>query len=175
MIQSHLNDNEFHPNGSTLCLACGLCCSGALFTRAFIHDHEVQFVESLGLSVFAKNQRFGFHLPCPQLDDKRCTIYAHTRPSVCGGFQCDLLKKYLAGDVTLSSALESVARLQDLLQEVKKNLPEGIIWEQISDTDSEYARAIFENPEQRQAHPELMMAWARFNRYTQKHFQKNKP
>jgi len=156
-------------NGSDLCLECGLCCQGVLFLNASFSLEETSFVQSLGLTISTLNQRLSFNLPCPLLNDKCCSIYAQKRPGVCGAYQCSLLKNYLAGALELPAALEIVARLQTLFQEVKQNLPEGISWAQIRGSETDFASTIYTN----RIETNLLLAWARFSRYAQKHFQPN--
>jgi len=160
--------------GSTLCLACGLCCNGVLHAFANIEPGESAFVEALGLSVMEVDGRARFRLPCPLLDEKRCSIYEFQRPRVCGNYRCELLKKYLSAEVSLESALETINRLQGLLQEVQALLPDRLTGEDLRPASANDFDSLMDSQEQRLAHPELVLAWSKFNWYVRKHFDKQK-
>src|SRR6185437_13875970 len=87
---------------SARCLACGLCCQGAL------HD-LVPLDES--------PHRLAFRLPCPRLDDRRCTVYAE-RPRTCASYACETLRAYGAGEIDEAEALARVRAVGDLTMRI---------------------------------------------------------
>ncbi len=155
--------------GSTLCLACGYCCSGVLHAFANLEPGESASAEALGLSVTEEAGRVRFRLPCPLLDDKRCTVYQFQRPQVCGTYRCDLLKKYLSAELSLESALEMIERLGVLLQELRRLAGNDLLSVSTNDIYS-----LIDSQEKRLAHPELVLAWVKFNWYVRKHFDQHK-
>ena len=120
-----MNNPASAPNGSNLCLECALCCDGSLFLKAQLRQHEPEHARTLGLTVIEHDQP-GFHLPCHLLNGKACSIYEKAeRPQVCGSFRCELLKRYLNGEVDLDSALKTVQTTRTLLAEIQQLLPFG--------------------------------------------------
>lgn len=114
------------PNGSQLCLECALCCDGSLFTKAHLRQEEQEAASSLKLRVHPNGEQFAFYLPCHLLENKACTIYEDpSRPHVCGGFKCKLLMRYLAGQVDLESALQTVQTARNLLTNLQQAAPFG--------------------------------------------------
>jgi hypothetical protein len=121
-----MNNPTSAPNGSNLCLECALCCDGSLFLKAQLRPHEPEHAYTLGLTVFEKDEQPGFHLPCHLLNGKACSIYEkNERPHVCGSFRCELLKRYLTGEVDLDSALKTVQTTRSLLAEIQQMMPFG--------------------------------------------------
>lgn len=108
--------------GATLCLRCGLCCSGAVFTTVPLDDDEAENARRLRLPVIADGPRTSFRLPCPHLDENACAIYDE-RPHVCRGFVCRTLAAYLAHDIDLPEAEARVERLRAAAARVAAQLP----------------------------------------------------
>ena len=101
--------------GSELCLACGLCCSGALYATVTVHSEHVESVRTLGLTVEKIGDgTFTFRQPCPLHEHDRCSAYPNHPPS-CQGYRCALLRKYEAGDVTLERGLKIVRSARQLI------------------------------------------------------------
>lgn len=109
---------------STLCKACGLCCTGHLFLWARLNASELNPSQSLGLHVIRNDPRQrGFTLPCP-LWDQHCTIYASPNcPRVCHSYKCKLLKELLDEQVTLSDALPVIEQAKQMIRELETRLP----------------------------------------------------
>jgi uncharacterized protein len=97
---------------SGLCLACGLCCTGALHRGVEVKAEHVPLVRSLGLAVEDVSGAHAFRLPCPLYLGDRCTVYER-RPPSCREFRCALLRKYADGrvDFETATALAREARL----------------------------------------------------------------
>lgn len=91
-------------NPSALCLACGLCCAGALHRAVEVKPLHVTVVRSLGLTVETINGQQAFRLPCPLHLDDRCSVYGRHPPS-CEEYRCALLKKHVAGEIELDAAV----------------------------------------------------------------------
>ena len=122
------------PDGSRLCLACGLCCQGLLHEWAQLDPGETADAERLGLPTFLHPQGPGFTLPCPRHREGRCTVYDE-RPSPCRGFRCKLLRRYLAGEVAWEEGLRRIEQVKQLVAAIRRRAGAGegeaSIWRQL--------------------------------------------
>src|SRR6185437_3408746 len=98
---------------SALCLACGLCCQGALHDLVPLDEDEVARAHALHLPVVESPHRLAFRLPCPRLDDRRCTVYAE-RPRTCASYACETLRAYGAGEIEQAEALARIRAVGEL-------------------------------------------------------------
>jgi Fe-S-cluster containining protein len=106
-------------HSSALCLACGLCCIGALHGTVEVKAEDVAPVRSLGLTVEpvdGQAGQHGFRQPCPLYLDDRCSVYGR-HPRSCHEYRCALLKKLAAGEVELGAALSVVHEAKSLIAE----------------------------------------------------------
>ncbi len=109
----------------SLCLACGLCCNGALHGRTIIADNEIHKAAELGLEIELSVIPPGFKQPCVMFVGNCCNIYAQ-RPTSCQVYRCALLEKYEAGRVTYEEAMRVVDQGRSMYEAVLDSLPEGI-------------------------------------------------
>lgn len=109
--------SEPMSDASTLCVGCGMCCNGVLFTNARAEPDEVPRLRALGLEVEQVRDRTQFRLPCPHHDDGHCGIYAD-RFLKCRTFRCALLKRLDAGETSLAEAQAVVAQAKAMLARV---------------------------------------------------------
>ena len=127
-------------NGSSLCVACGLCCQGMFHEQARAFPEEVAWLEGKGFTVGTGPQGLAFSLPCSHLGAGGCSLYAE-RPRTCRTYQCRLLARYLAGEVSLEQALgtvEQVHALRDqILGKLRPDDPAHSLWQQIRSQDPE--------------------------------------
>jgi uncharacterized protein len=108
--------------GSTLCTSCGLCCAGALFTRATLKPEEVEWARSKrALQVIQHDDGPSFVLPCHLLHERKCSVYGE-RPQVCSAFKCKLLLRLEASDISLDEALAKVRRLDELFTRARADV-----------------------------------------------------
>lgn len=93
---------------STLCLRCGLCCDGTLFTHVPLRHTEAGPLKALGLPVTEREDGTPL-LPqrCAALEGKTCTAYAQ-RPEGCRRYHCHLFSALSEGEVSLEEALSVV-------------------------------------------------------------------
>jgi hypothetical protein len=111
---------------TTLCKACGLCCTGHLFIWVKLRPRELDPAEALGMTVLRSDptQR-GFNQPCP-LWLGQCTIYDSPHyPRACLAYKCKLLKELLAESRSLPEALAIVERAKRLFGEMESLLPKS--------------------------------------------------
>ena len=111
-------------NANLLCQACGLCCSGHLFSWVRLNAAELDKVEKLGLNVIRDDPRQrGFLQPCPVWNGV-CTVYASPDyPSSCRKYKCKVLKQLLNDDVSYPEALSIIQETLTLIREIEPLLP----------------------------------------------------
>ena len=109
---------------TALCKACGLCCTGHLFSWVRLKAVELTPLEKLGLNVIRSDPRQrGFTQPCPMWNGI-CTIYdSHNYPKGCDSYKCKLLRELLDESVALPKALRTVQRAMKMIREVEVFLP----------------------------------------------------
>jgi hypothetical protein len=105
-----------------LCLACGFCCNGTLHTNTVLQIDEVDRAREVGLTVEIVGAKLAFKQPCPMFQEDHCVIYAQ-RPHVCRRYECALLKRYLAGEITLERALKVVGIARQQLAVFRGKVP----------------------------------------------------
>lgn len=111
-------------SAEALCLACGFCCDGTLHTNTTLLPAEVTAAAALGLSIEQRAGRAAFGQPCTMFRGGRCAIYAR-RPQTCRHYECALLKRLRAGEITLSRALGVVRVAQEQLAVWRGRVPEA--------------------------------------------------
>ena len=107
-----------------LCLACGLCCTGHLFSWVRLKATELTPLEKLGLKVIRNDPRQrGFTQPCPMWNGI-CAIYDHHNyPRGCDSYKCKLLRELLDESVELDQALRVVKQAKAKIRSVEGFLP----------------------------------------------------
>jgi Fe-S-cluster containining protein len=103
-----------------LCPNCGLCCDSTLFADVELRTgDDPQRLIKLGLEVQQKTKtKLGFAQPCACFDGKFCKIYAE-RPKRCRLFECGLLKRVEAGDMTADAALKKISEAKARVENVR--------------------------------------------------------
>ena len=107
-----------------LCPKCGLCCDSTLFADVELRaGDDPQRLRQLGLTLEKKGAtKLAFAQPCACFAGQLCGIY-HDRPNRCRAFDCGLLKRVGAGEMTAPAALKKIsetkrraARVRELLR-----------------------------------------------------------
>jgi uncharacterized protein len=103
-----------------LCPNCGLCCDSTLFADVELRAaDDAKRLAKLGLTVTKKGKtKVAFAQPCACFDGKFCKIYAD-RPKRCRLFECGLLKKVEAGEMSASAALTKISEAKALAKKVR--------------------------------------------------------
>lgn len=110
---------------STLCLACGLCCDGNLFTQVPLAEDEAARLRGRGLPVTVRGDGSpALRQRCGALAGRCCAVY-EARPAGCRRFVCMLHSALAADELGLTDALEIVARAHALLAAADAVLPAG--------------------------------------------------
>ena len=94
---------------ASLCPACGLCCDSTLFADVELRarDDAKQLIR-LGFRLEKKGKsKLAFAQPCPGFDGQWCRIYAE-RPQRCRQFDCGLLQRVAAGELTPAAARKKI-------------------------------------------------------------------
>jgi len=112
-----------------LCPNCGLCCDSTLFADVELRaGDDPQRLEQLGLTIEQKTRtKLAFAQPCACFDGRLCGIYAD-RPKRCRLFECGLLKRVEAKEMTANAALKKIsearrraAQVRELLRSLGQN------------------------------------------------------
>ena len=109
---------------TTLCKACGLCCTGHLFSWVRLKATELAPLETLGMTVIRNDPRQrGFLQPCPMWNGT-CAIYdSPNYPRGCDSYKCKLFRELLDESLELERALRMVKQAMVKIRSVEKLLP----------------------------------------------------
>jgi hypothetical protein len=120
-----MSERKLSP-GNALCISCGMCCDGTLYQSAYMeNEQDRSLARSLGMEeMHAEGGRLRFRQPCPNFKTC-CTVYDSQKPSVCGNFRCELLKKLDKNQISLDEALMKVQQGRALQAAVHKAWPES--------------------------------------------------
>lgn len=114
---------------TTLCPTCALCCNGVLFADVRLQTaDDPRHLAALGLTLKRNGSVVRFAQPCSCLSGTRCAIYGE-RPERCRTFECRLLKRTMAGEVSERTALASIRKARHAVENVRRILRE------LGDTD----------------------------------------
>jgi len=149
---AHNNDR----NGSApevICLSCGLCCNGVIFTNVKLQPGDDSAkLQSIGLTLSCNSRRkqkapisssianstlrsLRFLQPCAAHDGCHCRIYAD-RPQYCREFECKLLKSVAAGRTRFGAALGVIRSARQRADKVRRLL------RRLGDTDEATALGV---------------------------------
>jgi uncharacterized protein len=158
------------PSNSDLCLACGLCCNGAMYRHVRVKPEEIASLKGYGLELSQLDGKHIFVQPCPGYREQKCSIYA-SRPETCRKYECKLLRAYDGGQVGYEQALQHVQTALRLHADLRARLgaEEG---EQIWQMAREMAEAQdgLDSVEFRRKHPDLMLNLVALRVFMMKHF-----
>jgi Fe-S-cluster containining protein len=111
------------PNlGSTLCLQCGLCCDGSLFSDVELaNDREASRLELSGVNIEEADEDEQHPLllqPCTALRGMKCSIYK-ARPECCRTFECQLLQQVSRGITSPKKAMTVIRKAQRRIAKIE--------------------------------------------------------
>ena len=106
-----------------LCPNCGLCCDSTLFADVELRaGDDAKRLAKLGLAILKKTPaKLAFAQPCACFDGKLCGIY-NDRPRRCRMFECGLLKKVQADELTADAALKKISEAKQRREKVRELL-----------------------------------------------------
>jgi uncharacterized protein len=147
-----------------LCPNCGLCCDSTLFADVELRASDKPArLSQLGLTLVKKNKTTtAFTQPCPCFDGRICRIYAD-RPKRCQLFECGLLKRVEAGEMTDGAALKKIAAAKKRAGEVRELLRSLGQRDERAALTHRYAKVMsepvdFSRPDDSEKRGELMLA-----------------
>jgi len=103
-----------------LCISCGLCCDGTLFSsvQLFDGDDKTALLDagaSMRLDETDGLQKTYMKLGCPAHQEGRCQVYA-TRPKHCRQFKCKTLLAVENGQLPIEKARSRIAEAKSFKQ-----------------------------------------------------------
>jgi Fe-S-cluster containining protein len=106
-----------------LCPQCGLCCDSTLFADVELRaGDDAARLRRAGLVIEAKGRtKQAFPQPCPCLKGGLCQIYAE-RPRRCRAFECGLLRRVVAREITPALALKKIQSAKRQADQVRDAL-----------------------------------------------------
>ena len=111
---------------SALCLRCGLCCDGTLFTHVPVEPPEVEDLRAHGVEVEGHGDGpSSLRQCCSALRGTRCAVY-QVRPATCRRYRCQLLIALEEDEVSLKDAVRVVEDARQLLGRLDDALPEDV-------------------------------------------------
>jgi len=108
-MRASVNTNSPNNGVDQLCPNCGLCCDSTLFADVELRaGDDAKRRKKLGLTILKKTPtKPAFAQPCACFDGKLCGIYSD-RPKCCRLFECGLLKRVEADEMTAGVALKKI-------------------------------------------------------------------
>ncbi|MBL8939154.1 MAG: YkgJ family cysteine cluster protein [Archangium sp.] len=91
----------------SLCLSCGLCCDGTLFSTVPLEAGEASRLKG---KVSLKRGGASMTQPCRALEGVSCRVYEE-RPATCRRFRCLALQQLEAGEVSEGDAQAFIAEV----------------------------------------------------------------
>ena len=106
-----------------LCPNCGLCCDSTLFADVELRaGDDARRLRELGLTIQQETpKKLAFAQPCACFDGRLCKIYGD-RPKRCRQFECGLLKRLEAGEMTAGAALKKISEAKQRTEKVRELL-----------------------------------------------------
>lgn len=107
---------------SSLCLECGICCDGTLFSNVQLKkSDDASRLRAFGLPLRRRGDVLRFPQPCAALCGKACSLYKH-RPSHCRDFDCLTLTRLREKQLTQEQALKIIRRARRLADRIDREL-----------------------------------------------------
>jgi hypothetical protein len=117
-----MNEKPYELSAQSLCLACGLCCDGTIFTEVNLKsEDEVRSLESSGIKILSDKDSHKFKQPCVAHKKGMCTIYAD-RPFHCRSYLCSLLERFERSEITQDEALRIISIAVSSKNDIKEQM-----------------------------------------------------
>ena len=101
---------------SDLCVSCGMCCDGSIFSYAPLDPGET--FDKVDLD-YSENGVAEIPLPCSCFEGK-CTVY-DVRPSICRTYLCDTAYDLKRGRIDLKTAQTRIELLREKVDFIRKH------------------------------------------------------
>jgi len=118
MQQNSLNDFDIHDwqekstfennsaiQSSQLCLECGMCCTGLIFSHVSISHNAFSRLPTANVKTVDDTIKMSF--PCSFFKEGCCSVY-EVRPKKCQSYSCYLLENLIKGEVSFSNASKTI-------------------------------------------------------------------
>lgn len=105
-----------------LCLACGLCCTGAWFSHVVLEPDELAPARQAGLQVEVVDGKPRSHQPCALHQGGQCSAYHAWRPSSCANFRCELLRNFADARLNFDEALAHVTAARAMADRLRAEI-----------------------------------------------------
>jgi Fe-S-cluster containining protein len=99
-----------------------MCCDGTLFHSVVLQPTDSpRTLSSLGLTLKRKPGGTSFRQPCSAHHNNQCAIYEN-RPQRCRLFNCQQVLRVASGEITQSSAQETIASTRQKIRQVVEKI-----------------------------------------------------
>ena len=103
----------------SICVGCGMCCDGTLFSHATIKPNDdSSLLVSLGFVVEGDESNRWFTQPCQAFGGGQCHVYEQ-RPRTCRRFRCALLVEHEDGNLPAADAVRVIRQAADVRDRVR--------------------------------------------------------
>ena len=124
-----MSEKAVELSAQSLCLDCGFCCDGTIFSEVSLKpEDKVARLAASGIHVLLDRDPRVFKQPCAAHKNCACTVYAD-RPHSCRSYQCELLKRFKANEVSMDETLRIIRTAVTLKNEVRSS-NDSCFWEQ---------------------------------------------
>lgn len=114
-------ESRLDQSGQSLCMSCGLCCDGTLFGQVHLTPEDQSATLSARVLQIAFRHPPAFKQPCMAYKNCLCGIYAE-RPHNCRKFQCGVLKRFTASELSYAEASEIIREAVTARDEVSEKM-----------------------------------------------------
>lgn len=169
MSDKHQGDDDVE-----LCMACGLCCDGTLFSFVPLNDADTPSSLEVEISINDENGKLSFAQPCNLYSPRGCAKYAN-RPTACREFHCYLIEAYRRRDIASSDVRATIGQARQLMDSVTAALKDKglscvgkalpVLWHEWNACAQGEAGLAF-----RREHAEVVMKIAALTWYLEQHF-----
>ena len=122
-MRQNLNAEDNDVDGEkldNLCVRCGLCCTGYVFSEVDVEPEAVGRLEAGGLKIAKDEKGFCFSLPCAAYKGRCCSVYSD-RPNICRNFKCKLLGRYNERKISLNDAIVIIENIYKIIAELERS------------------------------------------------------
>jgi Fe-S-cluster containining protein len=108
---------------TSICVGCGMCCDGTMYRTVDVgQDDSIEILTSAGFVFTSRPEgRTSFLQPCCAFGAGSCAVY-DSRPAVCRGYRCLLLRRYESAETTYEEAKSLISRTIALRDRVRAGL-----------------------------------------------------
>src|SRR5262249_6463173 len=110
--------DSMDSSSQSLCLRCGLCCDGTLFSYVPLKPgDEISPLKRAGINFRSDSDLKRIKQPCAGHKNCVCIVY-DSRPQTCREYRCELLKKFEQNDILYEDAVRIINNAVSLKNEL---------------------------------------------------------